>query len=92
MLEVDGFECCEGSISLIKLRGRFDFQYNTTTIFQIPKNNSNFKHYSDNIIYCGNYNSITPVINKNVKVDKEGNAQIEYLFYAEKNLKKFILQ
>jgi hypothetical protein len=89
---IDGFECCEGSNSLIKLRGRFDFQYNTTTIFQIPKNNSNFKHYSDNIIYCGNYNSITPVINKNVKVDKEGNAQIEYLFYAEKNLKKFILQ
>lgn len=88
---IEGFEWCEGSNSLIKLRGRFDFQYNTTTIFQIPKNRPNFTHYSDNIIYCGNYDSITPVINKNIKVDKEGNAQIEYLFYTEKNLKKFII-
>lgn len=89
---IDGFEWCEGSNSIIELRGRFDFQYNTTTIFQIPKNRPNFTHYSDNIIYCGNYDSITPVINKNIKVDKKGNAQIEYLFYTQKSLKKFIIE
>jgi hypothetical protein len=88
---IDGFEWCEGKNTLIKLRGRFDFQYNTTIIFQIPKNTSDFKHGDNNIIYCGNYNSITPVINKNIKVDKDNNATIEYLFYTEKNLKRFII-
>jgi hypothetical protein len=89
--KIPGFEWCEGSNTLIKLRGRFDFQYNTTIVFQIPKNTSDFKHGNDNIIYCGNYDSITPVINKNIKIDND-NATIEYLFYSEKNLKKIIIE
>jgi hypothetical protein len=88
---INGFEFCEGSNSLIKLRGRFDFQYNTTVIFQIPKNTTSFTHYKDNIIYCGNYDSITPVINKNVKIDND-NVTIEYLFYSKKDLKKIIIE
>jgi hypothetical protein len=88
---INGFEFCEGSNSLIKLRGRFDFQYNTTVIFQIPKNITSFTHYKDNIIYCGNYDSITPVINKNVKIDND-NVTIEYLFYSKKDLKKIIIE
>ena len=88
---IDGFEFCEGSNSLIKLRGRFDFQYNTIVIFQIPKNTTSFTHYKDNIIYCGNYDSITPVINKNVKIDND-NVTIEYLFYSKKDLKKIIIE
>ena len=89
--KIDGFELHEGSNSLIKLRGRFDFQYNTIVIFQIPKNITSFIHYKDNIIYCGNYDSITPVINKNVKIDND-NVTIEYLFYSKKDLKQIIIE
>ena len=76
--KVDGFKKMAGSKATIKLIGRFDCQFKTTLVFELPDN--------DNLVYCGNFDSITPVINKNII-----NNNIEYLFETKDNLKKLII-
>ena len=88
-----GFEFIEGD-TLVKLRGRFNYQFNDTLVFELPANpiKSNiYTQFTNNVIYCGNFDSITPVINRNIKEQKDG-ALIEYIFNTEENLKKLIIK
>ena len=90
--KVKGFEWTEND-TLIKLRGRFNYQFNDTLVFELPSNpiNSNiYKQFTNNVIYCGNFDSITPVINRNIKEVKDG-VVIEYIFNTKENLKKLII-
>jgi hypothetical protein len=90
--KIEGFEYCEGN-KLVKLRGRFNCQFHDTLIFELPSNNINAKLYTqftENVIYCGNFDSVTPVINRNKIVEKDG-IRIEYIFHTKDNLKKLII-
>lgn len=90
--KIEGFEYCEGN-TLVKLRGRFNCQFYDTLIFELPSNdiNSNYyRQFTENIIYCGNFDSITPVINTN-KIIEKGEIRIEYIFQTKDNLKKLII-
>ncbi len=90
--KVKGFEWTEND-TLVKLRGRFNYQFNDTLVFELPANpekSNSYTHFSDNLIYCGNFDSVTPVINRNIKEVKDG-AIIEYIFNTGKNLKKLII-
>ena len=73
------------SNTLIKLKGYFTSQFKNTLVFELPSSN-----FTENIIYCGKHNSITPVINRNKGVEKDG-IKIEYSFTENKDLKKIII-
>ena len=81
---MEGYQKCGGN-TLVKLRGRFNYQFNDTLIFEIPNGES-----TKDVIYCGNFDSITPVINRNKIVEKDG-IRIEYIFQTKDNLKKLII-
>jgi hypothetical protein len=89
---VEGFEYCEGN-SMLKLRGRFNCQFHDTLIFELPSNDIKpnlYTQFTENVIYCGNFDSITPVINKNKRA-KDNNIYIDYLFQTKDNLKKLFI-
>ena len=81
---IEGYQKCDGG-SLVKLRGRFNCQFNDTLIFEIPS-----VEFTKDVVYCGNFDSITPVINRNKIVEKDG-IRIEYIFQTKDNLKKLII-
>ena len=81
---MEGYQKCDGN-TLVKLKGRFNYQFNDTLIFEIPNGES-----TKDVIYCGNFDSITPVINRNKIVEKDG-IRIEYIFQTKDNLKKLII-
>jgi hypothetical protein len=81
---IEGYQRCDGN-SLVKLRGRFNCQFNDTLIFELPSNN-----FTNDVIYCGNFDSVTPVINRNKIVGKD-EIRIEYIFQTKDNLKKLII-
>ena len=81
---MEGYQKCDGN-SLVKLKGRFNYQFNDTLIFEIP----NFQ-FTNDVIYCGNFDSVTPVINRNKIIEKD-EICIEYIFQTKENLKKLII-
>jgi hypothetical protein len=81
---MEGYQRCDGN-SLVKLRARFNYQLNDTLIFELPSNN-----FKNNVIYCGNFDSVTPVINRN-KIIEKNKIKIEYIFQTKDNLKKLII-
>jgi len=90
--KIKGFEYCDGN-TLVKLRGRFNYQFYDTLIFELPSNDINSKIYTqftENVIYCGNYNSVTPIINR-CRTVKKDEIRIEYIFESKDNLKKLII-
>ena len=87
----DSYQECDGN-SLVKLRGRFNYQFNNTLIFELPSNinSKTHKQFKNDVIYCGNFDSVTPVINRNKIVEKDV-IRIEYIFQTKDNLKKLII-
>jgi hypothetical protein len=81
---MEGYQKCDGN-TLVKLKGRFNYQFNDTLIFEIPS-----VEFTKDVVYCGNFDSITPVINRNKIVEKDG-IRIEYIFQTKDNLKKLII-
>jgi hypothetical protein len=79
-----GYQELNGN-TLVKLRGSFNSQFNDTLIFQIPND-----EFTKDVIYCGNFDSVTPVINRNKIAEKDG-MRIEYIFQTKDNLKKLII-
>jgi hypothetical protein len=87
------FITTQESDALVKLKGYFTSQFKNTLVFELPPDNINsnlYKQFSKNIIYCGKNNSITPVINRNKKDDKDG-IRVEYIFNTSNDLKKIII-
>lgn len=82
--KIEGYQECNGN-SLVKLRARFNHQSNETLIFELPNN-----QFENNFIYCGNFDSITPVINKN-KIVEKNKIKIEYIFQTKDDLKKLTI-
>ena len=80
----DNYQECDGN-SLVKLRGRFNYQFNYTSIFELPND-----QFTKDVIYCGNFDSVTPVINRNKILEKD-KIRIEYIFQIKDNLKKLII-
>ena len=80
----DNYQECDGN-SLVKLRGRFNYQFNYTSIFELPNG-----QFTKDVIYCGNFDSVTPVINRNKILEKD-KIRIEYIFQIKDNLKKLII-
>jgi hypothetical protein len=72
------------SNTMVKLRGYFTSQFKNTLVFELPD------QYSDNIIYCGYHDSITPIINTNTKNIKN-DIVLEYQFLSKENLKKIFI-
>lgn len=82
---IEGYQKCDGN-SLVKLRGRFNCQFNDTLIFELPNG-----EFTNDVIYCGNFDSVTPVINRN-KIEEKDGIRIEYIFQTKDNLKKLIVR
>ena len=81
---IEGYQEFDGN-TLIKLKGSFNCQFNNILIFEIPNDK-----FTKDVIYCGNFDSVTPVINRNKIVEKDG-IRIEYIFQTKDNLKKLII-
>lgn len=69
----------------IKSIGVFMDQYYNTSVYQKP-----YDKYDEDIIFLGNYDSITPVINKNI-IKEDNKIYIEYQFNMTGKTKKIIL-
>ena len=90
---MEGYQKCDGN-TLVKLRGRFNCQFNDALIFEIPGSGFNsllHDQFTNDFIYCGNFDSVTPVINRNKIVEKD-EMRIEYIFQTKDNLKKIIIR
>jgi len=81
---VNNFTPLNGSKD-IKSIGVFMDQYYNTSVYQKPYNK-----YDEDIIFLGNYDSITPVINKNI-ISKDNKSFIEYKFEITGDIRKIIL-